>query len=267
MAAVTSLGDVRQLPADVANALTERLAEAAETIVAEAHGGKFGFGGYDIGSALVLLNVWHPESARWDPLLQLLADEAVLPGSKRAAMQALASLADQLPAETAERLLPIIARIAKREPPAAPDFLDEPRDAAGEAANLAVALGGLEIDDSLDRLTDLVAGEPGDRQWAAQVAGQAGRPEDVGVLMTLAADADPNVRAAAAFGLAALVAAGRGGPPARGALERCIDDPGAQVPAHVAGTLSGVGGDVAKELLETLREHPSAFVRAYTAGS
>jgi HEAT repeat protein len=184
-------------------------------------------------------------------------------------VRTLATLADHIPRETSEQLLPIIATIAKRQAPAAADFLDDPRGrgAAGEAANLAVALGGLEVDDLLDRLTDLVAGEAGDRRWAAQVAGQSGRPEDVGILMALAADGDPDVRAAAASGLAALVAEGRGGAPARIALKRCISDPGARVPANVAGTLRAVGGDVADELLATLREHPSAYVRAYSLES
>jgi hypothetical protein len=265
LAALISIGDVRQLPTDVADALTDRLGEAAESIIADAHSGKFRIGGYDIGAALALLNVWHPASARWDPLLRLLADNSVMPSSKRGAMGSLASLAENLPAEASERLLPIVGSIAKREAPAAAEALDEQRDAAGEAANLVVALGGLDIDDSLDRIPDLVAGESGDRRWAAQVAGRAQRSEDIGVLITLAADADPGVRAAAASGLAALVADGRGGSSARRALERCIDDPGAQVPAHVAGTLAAVGGDVAVELLAGLREHPSAFVRAYTS--
>jgi hypothetical protein len=266
LAALSSFGDVRQLPADAASAVTERLAGAADTIVADAHAGKFGIGGYDIGSALALLNAWHPGSARWEPLLQLLADDAVMPILKRNAMRTLASLADRVPSEIAERLLFIIARIAKREAPAAPNFLDDRRDAAGEAANLVVALGGLDADDSLDRLTDLVAGEREDRQWAAQVAGQVGRPEDVGILIVLAADGDPGVRAAAASGLAALVAKGQGGPAVRRALGQCISDPGAHVPEHIAATLRAAGGDVAEELLAILREHPSAHVRAYAIG-
>lgn len=261
LAALTEVSDVRQLPAEVAGAVIERLGQAADEIIADAHNNKFGFRAYDIGSALAIVNTWHLEAARWDPLLRLLDDQTVRSGSKRIALQTLANLASHLPPDVAARLLPIAGTIAKRETAAPVDIFDGPRDTAGEAANLLVALGGLEMDDSFDRLTDLVAGESGDRRWAAEVAGQTGRPEDVGVLLTLAADDDPHVRAAAAFGLASLVAQNKGGALARRSLERCIEDPGAMVPAHIAGALHIHGGDVAEEFLSMLRKHPSAFVR------
>lgn len=262
LAALISLGDVRVLPRAVAAAVIERLGEAVERIADEARHGKFGIGGYDVGDALALLNAWHPAVARWDALLAFLGDDAVNASSKRRAMRTLATLVDHIPPAVGTRLLPIVARIATRTaPPSRGSVFDEPGDAAGDAANLAVAMGGLDVDDSLDRLFELVAGGRGDRQAAARVARQAGRPEDVGVLIVLAADPDPDVRAGAASGLAALLATGVATPSVRWALERCLEDPGALVPAHIAGTLRSLYGAKCDDLLARLRGHRSAFVR------
>jgi len=84
--------------------------------------------------------------------------------------------------------------------------------------------------------------------------------------VTLAADADPGVRAAAAVGLATAVARGDSDPLAERALQACIEDPGATVPAHVAGALQAAEGEIVATLLATLREHPSAYVREAATG-
>jgi uncharacterized protein DUF4365 len=264
--AVASIGDVRKLPADVASVMTGQLVQAVERVVADAHSGMVEVGTYDVGSWLVLFNVRHPDSAKWEPVLQLLADDRVVLNHKRESLRLLGSLADHVASEIRDHLIPIATRIARREAPETHDFLGGPGAAAGEATNLILALGAVEPYESSARLVDLLGGGPADRRWAAHVAARADGQEHLGLLVTLAADAVPSVRAAAARGLATAVAAADAGPLARRALEVCIEDPGTLVPNHIAAALQAAGGETAEAFLSRLREHISAYVREAAAG-
>jgi len=258
--AVTALGDVRELPPAVVAVVVGKLAEAADRIVADAHAGSFGMG-TDVARELSLLNAWHPDHADWDPLLRLLADDVVMMSAKRGALRLLERLVDHVPPEVRDALAPIAMRIARREVPDTLDFFGEPGDATGEATNLLLALGAVGREESAERLVELLSGTHAERRWAALVGGRTDDPEVLGLLVTLAADDDPAVRAAAAASLARAVARGEGTLLAESALRACIADPGALVPANVAGALRAVGGQAAETLLGPLREHPSAYVR------
>jgi hypothetical protein len=266
--AVSALGDVRKLPADVAGVVTDRLAEAAQRIVADAHNGRFGIG-TDVGHSLVLLNAWHPDSAKWEPLLLLLADDQVPVRGKCESLHLLESLADHVPPAVRDRLIPTATTIAHQEAPETNSvFFDNPGDAAGAATNLLLALGAVDPCQSADRLVALLGGDPADRRWAARVAARTEGQERLGLLVTLAADANPSVRAAAAKGLATVVATADDiGPLAARALKKCIADPGALVPAHTAHALRAAGGQTAQALLAPLRQHPSAYVREAATGA
>jgi hypothetical protein len=261
LSAVAALGDVRELPANVVAVQIGQLSEAAEGIVSDAYAGKFGLPEFDIGELLTLLNAWHPDHAKWDPLLQLLGDDAVPMSAKRGSLRVLEALAERVPPDVRDPLVPIATRIARREVPETFDFFGAPGDAAGQATNLLLALGAVDRDESAERLVELLGGGPADRRWAARVAARAQGSDTLGLLATLAADVDPGVRAAAAAGLASTVARGDGTPLLDRALCTCIDDPGAAVPAHLAGALRAAGGGTADALLAPLREHPSAYVR------
>jgi hypothetical protein len=263
--AIGALGDVRKLPADIAAAMTAQVAELAQRVVADAHEGQHGIEGADIGASLAVLNAWHPTSARWDELVTLLDDDAVLTGGKVGALRALASLADRVPDDTRERLIPIAQRIA--EAPAPDDFhmFINPEDAPGEATRLLLGLGALDSDATATRLCALLAGEPVDRRHAARVAARINGPERLGVLAALSADAEPTVRAAAADGLAAIVASSDAPAIITHAVEACIDDPGTRVPAQLGLALRHAGGETANTLLGELHTHRSAFVRSIAA--
>jgi hypothetical protein len=267
--ALAALGDVRILPTDVVTKLITVLAEHAERQLREAHGGTFGFGGHDAGHALALLNVRHQSAARWNPLLNLIQDPLVAGEHKRGALRVLASLADHLPEDIRTRLEPIAVAVAGQRALHRPVLFTEHGDAIGEAIALAVALGLREQDATDHRLLDLLGGDVGHRRWAALVARRLGRPEDTGLLVTLTQDLEPEVRAAAASGLAALVAAERGGGLAVNGLQRCLHDPGTRVPASIAATLADITarGAAAEEALAQLREHASARVRATAASA
>jgi hypothetical protein len=265
--ALGALGDVRSVSSEAVGPLIELLAERANAKVRDARAGSFGMGGHDVGYALALLNLYHQANANWDALLELLDDRAVAGNDKRGALQVLAALEQHLPDHVRPRLETISMAVAGQPLlPCAALFGDE-RDATGAAADLAAALGVLDDDSGANRLLELLAGDADHRRWAARLARRLARPEDVGVLVVLARDPEPEVRAAAAAGLAFLVGAGRGGALAVNGLQRCLRDPGTLVAASIAATLAEVAASTppAQAVLTSLCGHVSASVRATAA--
>ncbi len=262
--ALSAIGDVRELSTEDVAPQIDSLAEQAEDQIRAAQGGRFGMGGHDVGSDLALLNAWHPKAAKWTPLLELLTHTEVAIHDKRGALQTLASLAAQLPDDIRAQLKQIALSIADRSSPQPVSVFGDERDLVGEAANLAVALGPPDPNWSTGILLDLLSGRAGHRYWAALVARRLRRPQDIGVLVDLAHDPDPDVRAGAAAGLASLVSAVPEDDIVRGALQQCLRDPGRKVAATIAVVLAGDDhrGQVAQDTLDQLRTHPSAFVRA-----
>lgn len=270
--ALAALGDVRKLPSEVVASLIHRLAELVDQQLRDAQGRdgrarSYGFGGHDYSQDLALLNVWHPTAANWDPLLDLLEDDAVVAEHKRGAFHLLAVLADRFPDKLRGRLEAIAVTVAKQPPDERMFPFGNKVDARGPAANLAAALGALDPEQAAGRLLDLLAGDADHRQWGAWLAKSLGRAEDTGVLVSLTQDAEPAVRAAAAGALASLVTIGRGGPLATEALQRCLADPGTRVPASIARTLAAgpARSSAAEEALTHLHGHASARVRALAA--
>jgi hypothetical protein len=262
--ALRAVGDVRELSTEDVAPQIDSLAEQAEGQIRAAQAGRFGMGGHDVGSDLALLNAWHPEAAKWTPLLDLLTHTEVAIHDKRGALQTLASLAAQLPDDIRAQLKPIALGIAERSSPPPVSVFGDEHDLVGEAANLAVALGPPDPIWSTGILLDLLSGRAHHRYWAALVARRLRRPQDIGVLVDLAHDPDPDVRAGAAAGLASLVSTVPEDDIVRGALQQCLRDPGRKVPATIAVVLAGDDhrGQVAQDTLDQLRTHPSAFVRA-----
>jgi hypothetical protein len=257
--ATAKLGEVRELPPEVVKAQVALLSEAATRIIADAQTGKHGFGS-DVGHSLALLNVWHPDVANWQPLVDLLNDDAVGADAKRQALRLLSSHIEQIPESVQGQLRPITTRLATSEGTVVPGFFDDQRDASGEAALLSVALGADGVD-AARLLITLLEGDAGDRVWAAEVAGLSAAADHLGLLIALSADPSPGVRAAAASSLARLATRDGSSPLALEALERCLADPGTWVAMRVAEALLDQSGAVADRLMQRLRGHPSAFVR------
>jgi HEAT repeat protein len=265
--ALAALGDVRDLKTDVAAALVKGLVARADQQARDAHGGQHGLGGSNVGRALTVLNVWHPDAADWDALLRLLGDSMVIGKHKREAFQVLTASADKLPGEIMQRLK-TVAVAAAGQKPLGPIFpTKDAEGAAGAATELAIALGTLDEQISAEYLIELLAGSIDDRRWAARVAGRRAQPEDVGLLTSLIVDPDPAVRSSAASQLARMVAADQGGPLARQGLKVCLLDPGTLVPASVAATLEREPS-LNREAIDALTQmitHPSARVRSAAA--
>jgi hypothetical protein len=261
--ALSALGDVRELSTDLVASIIDGLIEHVNKMVSDANAGAFSPGAH-FGSGLALLNVWHPDVAQWEPLLDLLKDQAVPGSQKAAALGVLSSLGDQLPADVRPLLEEVALEIPRHSDPDPFPLFGYGGDASGAATELAASLGALDEAATASGLLLLLSGEPKQREWAARVARRLGRPEDTGVLVTLAQDPEPEVRAAAAVGLALMVAGGAGGADASNALKRCASDPGVQVPGSIVNTLSGTPSSNAasREALTDLLNSPSSYTRA-----
>jgi len=262
--ALDAFGDVRALPMDVVVELVDVLAQQAEQTIRDAHAGTFHGGGRDIGHALALLNAWHLSAARWDPLLALLEDPLVSGNDKHHALRLLSSLVEQLPGDVRGKLVNVAKVVATRPLPADIPWFGNANDATGAAADLAAALGALNNEESAERMLDLLTGDARSRHSAARLAQRLARSEDTGILAVLAQDSDPDVRAAAAGGLASLVAADSGGALAATSLQRCLHDPGTHVPRAIAIALTKAPtqSPAARRVIALLRGHASAHVRS-----
>ncbi|WP_352243194.1 hypothetical protein [Lentzea sp. NBRC 105346] len=136
----------------------------------------------------------------------------------------------------------------------------------GPAAELAASLG-TDVDATQALLARLLTGDRDQRAWATQLALHLAPPVTAAVLSPLTQDPEPSVRAAAASGLAQLVAAGIDDTLAIAMLRLCIQDTGTQVPRSVVATLASQPAlaSTAEDILRTLASHRSAAVRTMAA--
>ena len=265
--ALAALDDVRDLSGAGIGDLITALSQGIMSAIAQAKQGFLTVGAFDAARSLAVLNAWHPEAANWGPIEQLLLDDAVPAGDKYYAIETLVSLADRLPEDIRERLRPIATKLAHPAVSVVRSPFDAGTALTGAATALAFALGALSAHAANTQLVHLLSQDALHRVWAARLAGQRSCAEDIGVLIVLSQDCDPQVRAAAAAWIAAAVADDRGGDIAADALRRAAADPGQAVPESVAAVLADAPhrGHVAGEVLELLRTHRSALVRR-TAG-
>lgn len=260
--ALSALGNVQNLSADLVESVITRLTNRLNQQVTGAHQG-YSDDPRGTGHDLVIFNVWHPTLADWEPLCELLADHHVSGAHKRGALWALAASAGRLSDALRSRLT-IIAADAVRHPGLADPLIGHAADATAAAAEL---LAALDPDRGEDQLLSLLAGDPSHRESAARVARRLNRPEGIGVLVTLTSDPEPAVRATAAAALASLVAVDRGGPLAAAALHRCAADPGCSVPISLAAALAQetTRSPATDTVVDHLRSHRSAAVRRWIA--
>lgn len=268
LGAVVSLGNISSLPPSVVNAQVEKVAEAVTDQVLEARQGTWGMPAYDLGEALVLFNFWHPNSARWGPLLELLAEPRASAEQKIGALTALANSPKEIPVAIWPELGKTALAIASGELVRGPSLFEPGDQLTGRATILAMELGAIDLEDSPDPYLDLLTGEYRQRIWAANIAARLGRLPDFGVLVALTDDAHPAVRAAAAAGLAYHAASGDGGELVLSALRRSISDPGMLAPRAVARQLAAVDvrGPASEAMLRELSAHSVAEVAEAAQG-
>jgi hypothetical protein len=267
-----ALGQLRSTDGLSDNAIARLIEQSSDQVtqqVSEAHAGRYGLGGMDSGRTLVILNVWHPGQANWEPVFTLLSDPAVTPDHKHGALHALANLADRLPVEVRTRVAAIARSLAATPPSTITSWLDPRHSIGGVAAHLAVALGAYDDEGTSEQLLKLLAGASDDRLWVVGIANRKRAPEHIGLLVGLCQAPEPDTRANAGAALATIVAAGNSGTLAVAGLRRCLADPGTRVPQLIAKALIEAPSlaPEAQDALNALRDHPSAMVRSTSSRS
>ncbi|MEU4603501.1 DUF4365 domain-containing protein [Kribbella sp. NPDC023972] len=265
--ALSAFGDVRVLAGDAAAAMIQRLVDQLRTRRESAASGIVGVGIYDEARSLVVLNCWHPTQAQWDPLLDYLADDNIVPSQKRGALLALANGVGQVPEGLSDRLTEITARILATDADERDVEFGLGPGAAGPAAYLMATLGADSMID--ESVVQLLAGSRDQRRWAAMVAAchmrAAGGAQElaVGMLIALAHDEDPQIRATTAAGLTWIVIAGSADAAVMATIEAAVNDSGLLVPLAVARQVAEVTdtNPSIAALRARLRDHPFKPVR------
>ncbi|MFI6803039.1 DUF4365 domain-containing protein [Streptosporangium canum] len=266
LSALAALGDARRIPPASVRELITQLNSLLEEKIRLADNGVAAVYSYNAADMLAVLNLCHPDLADWAVFAKLIQHPRVPGTDTQRALQTVTQGAQQL-TEEAKCALELAVRAAAGLTASEEDiFAALYPSSPGAASELLLVLRAPEPAD-LDALLKLLAGEPRDRQWAARLAGRlatTSEAETTGVIIALASDEHPGVRATAAAQLAYLVADEIAGAATTKAFERCLADPGVSVPRAIVGTLStfSPGNETARRILTRLGEHPSAQVRA-----
>lgn len=253
-------GRFRALPDAAASELVDGLESRVRDEIENARAGSHGFGGADLGELLTKANLVYPEHARWDTVLELLAEDRVLSSKKSGVCAVLSWAVDELDGPVRECLAEIIPGVLA-QPTWFDDQLTGQPSAHGAAAQLAASLS--EDRAEIERLLgDLLAGGRDQQVWAAHLVLTLGAPTAAGMLAVLSRAAHPAIRASAAAGLARVVAA-TGDHLAQVALHQCLRDTGTKVPKAILDGLSGVDrAALPVDVLTELSSHCSARVRS-----
>lgn len=253
--ALSAMGDVTVLTADQAAGLVQRFELMVRHTVERAERSEWGFGGFDAGRGLALFNIWFPNIARWDPLLELLEHDAVVTDDKRGALELIVDVHERVPEEVLSRLAGARESIAR-----SPAFAEVGGRSVDALATGVAVVGGRLMHDAADvAVTHLALGAEQDRCGAAALLGR-GWCERMRPL--LAADGRVPVRRAAAEAVGRLA----GSSPDAVVVElarRLVRDGGAIVPSALLVGLSR--GDqeteLGREIAASLSDHASARVR------
>jgi len=261
LSALSALGDVRELPKELITAQIALLADRVTGRISDAHEGRHGIGSRDVARELVLLNVWHPNLAAWNPVLEMLECDVVIADHKRHALRLLTDMAEKIPIEVGQRLKPIALMLARSDNAPGVFDNDNAHSMRSEAILLAAAVGAIDDTETAEHVHSLLRGDPVDRCRVLALVDQVGLPEHLGILVALSGDSHPHVRATAAALLTSHVQQGHGGLLASQAVWVASRDPGTQVPEAVARTLLRRATPSAVEIRDSLRDHRSARVR------
>lgn len=263
--ALSSWGDVRDLPADVAAGMILHTAEAVRKEVAAARAGMYGFGGDSPLRRLVLLNVWYPDSADWTPCIEAVSEKKSGPNDLAPGLELMVPYAERIPVEVREQLRAPLQRLSSSAPDGqlVGSVFGRP-DVRGDAALLIVSLFPDELSEG--HLLAMLRGTSEQIVAAVRVVADRHLVVDLPLFAVLATNDDAQVKAAVAAALADWVALGVGGVVPLELLKTILDEPGVQLAAQVTSSLAQQERSKgAEQLLGLLEHHPSAMVRNHVS--
>lgn len=260
--AVSAMGAVTVLTASEAAGLIDKFESMVCHTIEEAARSVYGFGAFDSGQGLAVLNCWFPEVARWDSLVKLLIDSRVAAEHKRGALELLTELSERLPEGVRTTLgesFDAVAQTGSVEMPGG-------RPIGGLAVALGIVTGGLLGSAADTAVARLALGSRQDRRDAAALLGRGWSKPMRPLLASFVADERAVVRSAAAHAVGRL-ATTEADEVVVELAHVLVEDRGALVPsALMAGLSRGENAtDLGRKLAEQLARHRSARVRGLAA--
>lgn len=259
-----AFGDVRDLDAETVDALCRHLDDRIDEMIAEMQKGQLTGYSRDPAGILVLINVWHPDHARWEPVRKILTFHSPAWVSHlEGTLNHLRRLGDHVPDEVGDTLVGPLRTLMLTGIRNQSIFSGE--DVRGLAGGALAAIKPDAITDI--ELWDLMEGPSRDHQ-AAAIRLIAARSSDgaFDTLWAMSRDNNPWTRALVANQLALTASTHEDDAPLSALLERLLEAQGTLTARMVAVTLRGRPHSTAADrLADVLREHVSAEVRSYIA--
>jgi hypothetical protein len=257
--ALESFGSVVDLPDGVVADLIVTIAARVRKRISQARAGTFELGGFDLVRTLVLLNLWHPAVADWEPVVEAFDEPESHPHHLVGAIILLRDSPDRVPPAIREALRPSLAMLAARMGGTHRDVLLGPVDISGASwAALAQLFPDAVTDIDLNRR---LLGDDGERSAVVQIIIRREEESQIGTLTLLARDASAKVRRAVAHGLAHWLVRGVAVPGSRAVLADLLSGPDVTLAVAASGALDAPWGEGADQLSALLAGSPSATVR------
>ncbi|EOM74722.1 DUF4365 domain-containing protein [Rhodococcus rhodnii] len=262
---LAAFGDITDLDTDTVEALCAYLEKRIDEQITALQNGRHSIYTYDFASILVLVNVWHPEQARWEPVRRFLtAPTPMWVAHLENVLTRLRRLGGSIPDDVAATLVDplhclMLTGVVRTLP------MIGSRDVRGAAGAALAAINPDVISDT--ELWDLMEGATREQREAAiRVIAARGIDGAFDTLWAMSRDSNPWMRAHVANQLA--IAADRHEHDDRFStlLQRLLADPGTLIARMVAVTLPGQPRSAASDhVANILRNHLSAEVRRYVA--
>lgn len=262
--ALASWGTVQDLPSEAATEMLIHTAAAVRKEVEMARAGTYGFGGPSPLHRLVLLNVWHPESAQWDPVVEAVTETKSHPNDLAPGLQLMEFYSDRIPPDVVARLRGPLQLLAATKPDASfsNSLFSMLADARGDAVLLLASLFPDYVTEGL--LLELLRGTPNQTVSAVRIIARREDIANLPLLAVLATHDSADVRAAVASALADWVSRGIGGDEPLDLLQQLLSEPGIQLAPKVTRAVSRQAKSSGAEvLLKLLENHPSVIVREH----
>ena len=218
----------------------------------------YAYGVRDSAQQLAQFNLWYPDLARWDTILNFLSSPKVTSHMKRLTCGLIAQQSAQLPEDVRANLEHNVDSIVE-----AVSIVDEGNNIGGIGIALSVALGKMDGDSADAAATNLASGSERDRKDAAFLLGLGQSPRCTPILASLAGDASYSVRRSAAFAVGGLLVDDSSGQ-LRALVRKFALDRGSGLSSALLSGLQNRDVSMSRlepEIRQQLQQHSSARVR------
>ena len=257
-AALEAFGDVRDLSPETIAPLVGNLSTAVREQVSRIQSGQSGRGGRHPAATLIIVNSWHPTSADWRPIVDILSTTDGFTYHLKRPLQILYRLGAHVPSAVVDELEPILRQLMTSVPRTHPMTGDP--DVRGDAASALESVRGGSV--SAEELWHLTLGSLEQRIGAAQVLAARQDVEKLDALAAIAHDSNTRVSGA----VANLLVGWLGDKPEHDSvgilLAGLIQSGGMSIARAVAARLDGTPRNPEVDSIATLlRGHNSGFIR------